>query len=246
MFKASCACVCAGAAAEPMSEEDSVAVRWDGHSSRLWSLSAVGEHGIELAGEIFPSLPRATVLLERVSESDVEQMASLAAAQEQEIAAAQRKVESQAVEPRPAGPTVAAPSPAAQTPDTAEPQDEVPVGQGDLLPDLDAASSSATSSRASARRRRSQQRDAEHMTKAAAADVGNARQARLDQIAREKQETRKADVRARGKSRLQVQRGRRREAPKPTDVLQRLASSAPDLVEASPCPRHVEQQSLAN
>ena len=83
------------------------------------------------------------------------------------------------------------------------------------------------------------------MTKAAAADVGNARQARLDQIAREKQETRKADVRARGKSRLQVQRGRRREAPKPTDVLQRLASSAPDLVEASPCPRHVEQ-SLAN
>ena len=67
----------------------------------------------------------------------------------------------------------------------------------------------------------------------------------LDQIAREKQETRKADVRARGKSRLQVQRGRRREAPKPTDVLQRLASSAPDLVEASPCLRHVEQ-SLAN
>ena len=65
----------------------------------------------------------------------------------------------------------------------------------------------------------------------------------LDQIAREKQETRKADVRARGKSRLQVQRGRRREAPKPTDVLQRLASSAPDLVEASPCPRHVEQSS---
>ena len=59
-------------------------------------------------------------------------------------------------------------------------------------------------------------------------------EARLDQIAREKQETRKADVRARGKSRLQVQRGRRREAPKPTDVLQRLASSAPDLVEASP------------
>ena len=243
MFKTSC--VCAGAAAEPMREEDSVAVRWDGHSSRLWSLSAVGEHGIELAGEIFPSLPRATVLLERVSESDVEQMASLAAAQEQEIAAAQRKVESQAVEPRPAGPTVAAPSPAAQTPDTAEPQDEVPVGQGDLLPDLDAASSPATFSRANARRRRSQQRDAEHMTKAAAADVGNARQARLDQIAREKQETRKADVRARGKSRLQVQRGRRREAPKPTDVLQRLASSAPDLVEASPCPRHVEQ-SLAN
>ena len=244
-------CVRAGAAAEPMSEEDSVAVRWDGHSSRLWSVSAVGEHGIELAGEIFPSLPRATVVLERVSESDVEQMASLAqeqeiaaaqeqeiaAAQEQEIAAAQRKVdqaESQTVEPRPAEPTVAAPSPAAQTPDTAEPQDEVPVGQGDLLPDLDAASSPATFSRANARRRRSQQRDAEHMTKAAAADVGNARQARLDQIAREKQETRKADVRARGKSRLQVQRGRRREAPKPTDVLQRLASSAPDLVEASP------------